>query len=181
MLSARQGFIDGVVITGGEPTIHHGLYELIDGIKRMGYAVKLDTNGYLPDVLERLFRDRALDFVSMDIKTSWHKYGRAAGISIDIARLEKSVALIKETGIEHEFRTTCVPSIVESDDIEHISRLVGSQGLFTLQQFQPEHALDPAYRTVQPYPAETLLQFRDIARQNTASCRVIGIPEMHGS
>jgi pyruvate formate lyase activating enzyme len=175
MLAARKSFIDGVVITGGEPTLHHGLYELIAAIKQMGFAVKLDTNGYLPDVLEKLFNDGMVDFVSMDIKTSWHKYDRATGIKIDRARLEKSVTLIKESGIDHEFRTTCVPLLVESDDIEQISRIVGNQGLFTLQQFQPEHTMDPEYRTAIPYTAETLLQFRDIALHNAASCRVIGI------
>ena len=177
MLSERQGFIDGVVITGGEPTLYTNLHELIAGIRQMGYAVKLDTNGYLPGVLERLFLDSMVDFVSMDIKTSWEKYDRATGIKIDEARLKKSITLIKKSGIDHEFRTTCVPSLVEHDDIEQISRLAGNQGLFTLQQFQPEHAMDPEYRTIQPYPAETLLQFRDIALCNNASCRVIGISE----
>jgi pyruvate formate lyase activating enzyme len=177
MLSARQGFIDGVVITGGEPTLFRELEELIAGIRRMELAVKLDTNGYLPDVLEKLLRSGTLDFVSMDIKTSWAKYDRATGIKADRARLEKSVTLIKESGIEHEFRTTCVPSLVDGDDIEQISRIVSGQGLFTLQQFQPEHTMNPEYRTVQPYPAETLLQFKDIALQYTASCRIIGIPK----
>lgn len=176
MLSSRRGFIDGVVITGGEPTLHSGIHELVAGIKQMGFAVKLDTNGYLPDVLETLLHDSMVDFVSMDIKTSWGKYDRAAGIKIDRTRLEKSVALIKESGIEYEFRTTCVPSIVEHDDIEQISRLTGGQGLFTIQQFQPENTMDPAYRTIEPYPPETLLQFRDIALRNNARCRVIGIP-----
>jgi len=174
-LASRQGFIDGVVITGGEPTVHKNLYELIAAIRELKLAVKLDTNGYNPEALRMLFSYGCLDFVAMDIKTGWSKYSRATGIKADTGRLKESVALIQESGIACEFRTTCVPSLVDSRDIEEISKLVGASGQYTLQQFQPENTLDAHYAEVAPYPPETLATFLEIARRNAGSCRLIGL------
>jgi pyruvate formate lyase activating enzyme len=175
MMAARRGFVDGVVITGGEPTISPELYEIVVAIKALNLAVKLDTNGYNPDVLRALFASRVLDFVAMDIKTYWPKYSQATGIAVDTDRLMESVALIKSSGVNHEFRTTCVPPLVDGEDIEAISRLVGKTGQYTLQQFQPENTLNPKYESVIPYSLEILTDFLEIARRNTASCRLIGL------
>lgn len=174
-LAARRGFIDGVVITGGEPTVHGGLGGLLAAVRQMGFAVKLDTNGYRPDRLRRILNDNLLDFVAMDIKTSLPKYHLAAGVEVDTDLIAESVELIKNSGIEYEFRTTCVPSLVDSGDIEAISRLVGKAGQYTLQQFQPVDTLKQDYNRIDPYPKETLLEFLEIASWNVASCRIIGV------
>jgi pyruvate formate lyase activating enzyme len=174
-LAERRGFIDGVVVTGGEPTLDPDLHGLLVDIKALGFAVKLDTNGYNPGVLRELFAAGMLDYVAMDIKTAWTQYDRATGIVVDIDRLAESVELIKATGIDYEFRTTCVPGLVTGEDIEVISKLVGPTGRYTLQQFQPENTLDPAYENVAPYPRETLMDFLAIAEKNTASCRLVGL------
>jgi pyruvate formate lyase activating enzyme len=175
MLASRRGFIDGVVVTGGEPTIYPGLDELIFKIKKLGFRVKLDTNGYKPRMLRSLFTAKSVDFVAMDIKTSWEKYNRATGIEVNIKCLVESIDLIKYSGIEYEFRTTCVPSLVDGEDVEEISKLAGRSGLFTLQQFQPENTLDPDYSSVIPYSRDKLLDFLEVARRNTNSCRLIGL------
>lgn len=174
-VKSRREFIDGVVITGGEPTIHAGLQEILAALKGFDLPVKLDTNGYRPDVLAQIFDGRHIDFVAMDIKTSPAKYSVAAGIPIDTGRILDSIELIKRSGIEHEFRTTCVPNLVEQSDIEEISMIAGSSSTYTLQQFNPDNTLDPAYRTVTPYTKETLIGFLETARQNVARCRLIGI------
>ncbi len=179
MLASRRDFIDGVVITGGEPTISPKLHELIATIKELKLAVKLDTNGYNPEVLEMLLATAEVDFVAMDIKTTWPKYDQATGIAVDTNRLRKSMALIKASGVDYEFRTTCVPPLVGSEDIEEISKMVGASGQFTLQQFQPENTLDPNYERVTPYPLATLVDFLEIARRNTASCRLTGLQEVN--
>jgi pyruvate formate lyase activating enzyme len=176
-LSSRQDFIDGVVITGGEPTLSGNLHGLINSIKALGFPVKLDTNGYNPEVLEKLINSRAIDFIAMDIKTAWHKYYMATGIAADTRRLIASVSLIKDSGIDHEFRTTCVPAIIDREDIEIISRLVGHSSGYTLQQFQPENTLDSSYEQITPYPVAVLKEFLEIARRNTAPCRLIGIKQ----
>jgi pyruvate formate lyase activating enzyme len=174
-ISARLGFIDGVVITGGEPTLQWDLEGFTTEIRKTGMLVKLDTNGSHPEVLERLLADRRLDFIAMDIKTSRGKYKMAAGVDVDINRLDRSIELIKESGIDFEFRTTCVPSLVDENDIMEISRLVGKQGCYTLQQFQPKVTLDTGYSGVVPYHYDKLHGFLEIARKNTKSCRLIGL------
>jgi pyruvate formate lyase activating enzyme len=173
-VSARRGFADGVVITAVSRQFipDSGTDE---SIRELGFLVKLDTNGYQPEVLGSLLSSQAVDCIAMDIKTSWDKYSEAAGIEVDIARLEKSINLIKSSGIEHEFRTTCVPALVESEDIEKISGLVGGSGLYTLQQFQPENTLDSRYSSLTPYSRDKLEDFLEIARKRAASCRLIGI------
>ena len=104
ILTSRRGFIDGVVITGGEPTIHPELLELIISIKKLELPIKLDTNGYNPDALKSLFTAKAVDFVAMDIKTSWQKYNQATGVTVNIDRLIESVNLIKQSSIERIFQ-----------------------------------------------------------------------------
>jgi pyruvate formate lyase activating enzyme len=173
-LEKRRGFIDGVVITGGEPTVHAGLGELIDAIKELGLAVKLDTNGYNPQVLQKLLDDGKLDFIAMDIKASLSKYSRTAGIEVDTGRITQSIELIKNSGIDYEFRTTCVPSLVDIEDIEEISRLAGSQSRLTLQQFQPVNTISVEYMSITPYSNDVLAGLADIARKNVAQCRFIG-------
>ena len=173
-LQQRQGFIDGVVISGGEPTIHNGLAEFIGKIKETGLAVKLDTNGYKPDVLKELFKENLLNYVAMDIKTSWGKYSKAAGIEVDCERLKESVELIKASGAQYEFRTTCVPGLVDESDIEEISHLNGDGGLFTLQQFRPKGTLDESYAQINPYLPARLQYFLALARRNSPNCRLIG-------
>jgi pyruvate formate lyase activating enzyme len=90
-------------------------------------------------------------------------------------QIEDSIDLIKDSGVEYEFRTTCVPTLVDEEDIREISMLVGSAGLFTLQQFQPVNTLDPDYSNVIPYSRDKLLDFLEIARGNTSRCRLIGL------
>jgi len=174
-ISARLGFVDGVVITGGEPTLYSDLGNFIAIIKNMGLSVKLDTNGSHPEILQKLLADNSLDFIAMDIKTSWSKYQMAAGVEVDINKLSRSIDLIKESGIDFEFRTTCVPSLVDENDILEISKLIGKENKYTLQQFSPHSTMEPAYGNIEPYPREMLLYFADIVRINAGNCRLIGI------
>ncbi len=175
ILASRRGFIDGVVITGGEPCLHDGLGDLIESIKSFGFAVKLDTNGYFPEVLQRLIDDSLIDYIAMDIKTAWGKYSKAAGVDIDVLRLKQSINLIKQSGLDFEFRTTCVPSLVDGEDIEEIGRMVGNKGRYTLQQFQPVDTLSEEYKGLSPYPFGVLRDFLEIARRNVPGSRLIGI------
>lgn len=175
MLASRRGFIDGIVITGGEPTVHHDLGEFILEIKKIELLVKLDTNGSNPEMLEKLLIAKRVDFVAMDIKTSWRKYRTAAGVDIDTSRLSRSIDMIKQSGIDFEFRTTCVPSLVDESDIGEISQIVGKKGRYTLQQFQPHDTLDLEYSKIEPYPRETLVHFGEIASPNVGTCRIIGV------
>ncbi len=111
----------------------------------------------------------------MDIKTSLPKYDLAAGIKVEKEKITTSVELIQKSRVKHEFRTTCVPGIVDIQDVEAISVWIGNGEDYTLQQFQPENTLDPECSKITPYLRQTLEEFREIAGRNVASCRLIGV------
>jgi pyruvate formate lyase activating enzyme len=141
-LEKRKGLLHGVVITGGEPTLHKELGEFIDGIREKGYPIKLDTNGYKPDALEELIKEKKLDFVAMDIKGPPEKYSKICGVPIDMDKIRKSISLIMNSGLEYEFRTTVPPGFT-LEDIEGAVKLVEGADLFYLQQFRkPENTGD---------------------------------------
>ena len=160
-LEQRVGWIDGVSITGGEPTLQSDLYLLCERVKGLGMMVKLDTNGSRPRMLEELLDRGLLDFVAMDVKTSPGKYARVAGRRIDEKIIGESIDAILSSGVEHEFRCTVVPGLLNRADLEWIAaRVAGSQRL-VLQQFNPGKTLDPAYSDMKGYAEEMLLQWAD--------------------
>jgi len=169
-LDSEQGLIDGVCITGGEPTIHSDLIDFIKKIKDKGFLIKLDTNGSNPEILEKLIKEKLIDFVAMDIKTSIPKYekvypvkSRNAGAAKQLFnRVKKSVEIIKNSGIDYEFRTTAVPGIVEKEDIEKIGQWLQGVKKFALQQFQNKKVLDEEFEKIQPYSEEILKEFKKI-------------------
>ena len=138
-LKKRQGKLDGVCITGGEPTLHQDLPEFIAKIKDLGFLVKLDTNGTRPDALKHLFDKQLLDFVAMDIKTSIEKYPQACGVKIDPGRIQLSTELIRNNRqIDYEFRTTAVGGIHTEEDLKDIGRWLRGAKRFVLQRYQDQ-------------------------------------------
>ena len=165
LVTRRWGLIDGVVITGGEPTLQKGLEGSLRKVKELGLAIKLNTNGYRPQVLRELLERGLLDYVAMDIKTSLAKYHLAAGVPVDVRRIEESVSLILSLGVDHEFRTTVVPGIVAPEDLEEMAKLICGAGRYILQQFRPQETLEPHFREIVPYPAQTLLEMAQAAER----------------
>lgn len=135
-LKKRQGILQGVCITGGEPLLQPDLEEYIRKIKTLGYSVKLDTNGYLPDRLESLLNTGLVDYVAMDIKASKDNYSKAAGVPIDIEKIEKSVELLKNGNIPFEFRTTVVKGIHSVDEFEKIAEWIKGTKKYFLQKYK---------------------------------------------
>ncbi|MCX7820676.1 MAG: anaerobic ribonucleoside-triphosphate reductase activating protein [Brevinematales bacterium] len=133
-LLARKGKIEGVCITGGEPTLWgKQLAEFMSWCKEHNFRVKLDTNGYLPEVLLFYIENKLLDFIAMDIKNTFDKYPETVGVNnLDIERIKKSIEIIKNSGIKHQFRSTIVPVLVEKDKLEI---LVGEKIVF--QEYVP--------------------------------------------
>ncbi|MGE5556992.1 MAG: anaerobic ribonucleoside-triphosphate reductase activating protein [Bacillota bacterium] len=138
-LALRKGLLDGVCITGGEPTIHADLPGFIGRIKAMGFAVKLDTNGANPEMLEDLLCENLLDYIAMDVKAPREKYDLVAGIAVSWEKIEQSIELIKASGVDYEFRTTLVKELDERDVFAICSRLAGAKR-FALQQHQKRGA-----------------------------------------
>lgn len=166
-LNLKSSWLDGVVITGGEPTINHGLDLFLSKLKKKGYPVKLDTNGTRPQVLRQLINNNLIDAVAMDVKTSFEKYNEAVGKEIDIECIKESIDLLVEKEraelISAEFRTTVVPSYVTQEDLLYIASYLKIKGgsNYTLQQFSPNKVIDLRMRQVKPYSPELLKIFRD--------------------
>jgi len=151
-LSRRTGLIDGVVLTGGEPTIQPRLAPFLRWLRQTGVDVKLDTNGYLPRVLDSLIRQGLVDYVAMDVKGPPGKYPLLAGrAELDLTRVERSVALLKQAGVGYEFRTTVVPGLLTGEDVEEIARWISGAERYVLQAFRPQGTLDPALADTTPY------------------------------
>ena len=135
-LSMRRGVLSGVAITGGEPTLHSDLGDFIREIHEMGFSVKLDTNGYLPGVLEKILDTGNVDFVAMDVKSSPDCYAAAVGMDdVKIENIEKSIDIIKNSGIDFEFRTTAVKGLHSPKDFLEIGRWIGNVPRYFIQKF----------------------------------------------
>ena len=156
-LGRRRGFLDGVMVSGGEPLIHAELTDFLEALRTSGMQIKIDTNGSRPEMLRRLLNRNLVDYISMDVKATPEKYSRAAGIDIDPAIIEKSASLIIQSGLPHEFRTTMVPGIVSPGDVERIARSIARADRFVLQQFRPDVTLDPEMKSIKPYENKVLL------------------------
>lgn len=135
-LKKRQGILEGVCISGGEPTLHSELKEFIIKIKAMGYSVKLDTNGSRPDILKELIDEKLIDYVAMDIKNSIEKYSMTCGCETDVSLIKESVSIIINSGIDHEFRTTAVREYHTAEDFEAIALWLEGQSKYFLQHFE---------------------------------------------
>ena len=147
-LKKRQGILQGVCVTGGEPALQKDLKEFLRKIKESGYPVKLDTNGYMPGVLWDLLQEKLVDYVAMDIKASRENYAAAAGLQhMDISRIEESISILKSSGIPYEFRTTVVKGIHRVEEFEDIGRWIAGCPAYYLQSYEEnENCL---YRMIQ--------------------------------
>ncbi len=134
-LNKRKGLLDGVCITGGEPLLQPDLADFISEIKKMGYAVKLDTNGAYPEKLANLLERNLLDYVAMDIKNSKEKYAQTCGVEVDIQKIEQSVQLLKSGKVEYEFRTTLVKELHEEKDVLSMAKWLQGTRYWYLQNF----------------------------------------------
>jgi pyruvate formate lyase activating enzyme len=146
-LEARRGRLEGIVVSGGEPTLQPDLLPFLTTLREMGFRVKLDTNGSRPDVLLNLLSHHAIDYIAMDVKAPLDRYPRLAGVPVDGDVIRESVRLIAESGVDHEFRTTWVESLLRPGDLNSIRQLLPSGSPHKLQPFRPAQALDPALRS----------------------------------
>ena len=135
-LKGRQGLLDGVAITGGEPLLRKDLPDLLRAIRELGFAVKVDTNGNQPEALARLLREKLVDYVAMDIKNSPQKYALTAGLDhLDLGLIRQSVWLLMEGDTPYEFRTTVVDELHKAEDFEAIGQWIAGARAYFLQPF----------------------------------------------
>lgn len=172
-LKLRQGILEAVVITGGEPTIHKDLPEFIAKIKKLGYLVKLDTNGANPEMLQKLIDDKSIDYIAMDIKAPLDKYEKVVGTKVFLPVLEKSVKIIKESNLPYEFRTTLVPDLLDEKDIEEIGELIKSAEKWYLQKFKSDTKLvDSGLESKQPYSEKVMEEMCEVAKRYIKYCEI---------
>jgi pyruvate formate lyase activating enzyme len=161
ILESRKKYVDSVVVTGGEPTMHKEVPKFLKKLKEKGFQVKLDTNGFYPKVLEECLP--YVDYVALDVKTSLDKYARLG--AKDAAPLLHTIEILKTGKVNYEFRTTIVPGFVDAEDIPRIGELVKGTKAFAFQQFVPEDTLDKSLRTLRPYPPEKIEKFADTMKK----------------
>ncbi len=140
-LSRRKGLLDAVVVTGGEPTIHHDLPNFLQKLRDMEFLIKLDTNGSRPEVLREILRLRLIDYIAMDLKAPLHNYAEAVGTKIDPQCIRTSLWLIKNSGVEHEIRTTAIPGLHTIHELREMSNLVLGAQKYVIQEFLSDRAL----------------------------------------
>jgi Pyruvate-formate lyase-activating enzyme len=174
-LQKRKHLIGGVVITGGEPTLAKGIVAFLEKVKEIGLKVKLDTNGFQPQVLKKLVSQKLVDYVAIDIKTSPEKYPVLTKTKLPFDGILESIALLKDYNTTFELRTTCVPGFVTMEDFHSIKEYVGRVAYYYLQQFHNQHTLDQTLRTLKPYPNDVLYTFQQFVKTFATCCEIRGI------
>jgi pyruvate formate lyase activating enzyme len=155
-LAARIGKLDSVTVTGGEPTIQKDLMRFIKLVKKMGFAIKLDSNGTQPKVIKELIDAKLLDFIALDIKAPLEKYKSIVKVPVDTQSIEESIKLILKSKIPHEFRTTVVKSQLMEKDILKIAKLISGTKRYALQKFVPTKTLDKKFLKEKTYRDDEL-------------------------
>ncbi len=163
-LKGRKKWLDGVVITGGEPTGHKGLPGFLRKVKGLGYAVKVDTNGSNPYMLEDLIKEGLVDYIAMDIKGPKERYDEICRVKVNMKLIEMSIERIRNSGLGYEFRTTAAPGIITKDDITKIGEWIKGAKRYYIQQFFPRRTLDGKLQNSKPYKPEELEKMAEAAK-----------------
>jgi pyruvate formate lyase activating enzyme len=154
-----------VVITGGEPTLQKDLPQLIRKIKDLGYLVCLETNGTNPGMLEELLKGNLLDCLAMDIKAAPERYRDVVKAEVDMDKVRRSAGIVRNSGIEYQFRTTYVPGLVGKEDARGIGRWLKGSESYAVQNFRPKKCLDKAFESRVPYSKEEIEEIAGVARE----------------
>ncbi|MHC1605468.1 MAG: anaerobic ribonucleoside-triphosphate reductase activating protein [Candidatus Methanofastidiosia archaeon] len=154
-LKRSSGWIENVVITGGEPTCDQDIFKIANIFKSLDLLVKVDTNGSNPTVLEELIDKNLVDFIAMDVKNSFHKYAETVGTAPEIENIKKSIEIVKSFP-HHEFRTTVVPGLVEIEDLDNICSYINGAKMYVLQRFHPENVINKEFSELSPQSDEEM-------------------------
>ena len=173
-LEKRRGLIDGVCISGGEPLLQKDIAIFMKLVKEKGYKIKLGTNGSKPQILKKLIEDKLIDYVAMDIKNSFSNYGQTSGvINIDLEKVKESIAILKNSNIDYEFRTTVVKELHSFEDLKFICEYLGNNVKYYLQNYRDcETVLVSGYHG---FEKEELLEFKNKLNKDYPNVMVRGI------
>lgn len=171
-LDERIGRLEGVVITGGEPTIHKDLPEFITKIKKKGYKVKLDSNGTNPEMLKELIDKKLIDYVAMDIKSPISEYSKHVGRSVNVNAIRQSIDLLMSSNIEYEFRTTVVKALLSKENIQQIGNEIKGARKYYLQKFNSNRILNPQFKRKVTYTDLEFSEFRKMLLKYVKHCEI---------
>ncbi len=171
-LDSRKKVLDGVVITGGEPTIHDDLPRVIKKIKDKGFLVKLDSNGTRPDMLRFLMGDGLIDYIAMDIKSPFDMYEQTVARPVNVDAIKESVKLLMGSSVEYEFRTTVVKGILSKEDILQIGKEIRGAKRYFLQKFIPIKILNSQLKRRVSYSDDELAEFQTILNNYVEYCAI---------
>jgi pyruvate formate lyase activating enzyme len=174
-LLKRKDFIDGICMSGGEPTLYPDLILYFKNLRDNDFLIKLDTNGTNPKLLEKLLNLGLVDYIAMDIKSSldFNNYSKAAGIKekVVLEKVKDSIELIMNSKIDYEFRTTVVPLLHSEEIIIEIARYITGAKKYVLQNFSPlEKTLDPSFQKIKPYSDEKIQELSKKAKKCVPNC-----------
>ncbi len=173
-LEKRRGLLDGVAFTGGEPCLQKNLPELMRKIREMGFAIKLDTNGNHPDMLEKMISEGLVDYVAMDIKNSPEKYAVTCGLeTLDLTKIRQSVEILKSGRVDYEFRTTVVAQFHEENDFRLIGQWLQGAKRYFLQSFTDRDSVP--YGGMSAPSREEIFRYAQIAQENIPDTQVRGV------
>ena len=174
-LKKREGILEGVCITGGEPCLQPDLEAFIRKVRDIGFAVKLDTNGSFPEKLSSLLEKGLLDYVAMDIKTSKERYSEVCGVQNEklLENVQKSVEILKSSSVPHEFRTTTARELQTKEDFEKIGRWLSGEKRYFIQQYEASGELVGDEMT--PYEKEELTEFAKVMKNFVENVEIRGI------
>lgn len=164
-LRRRVGKLEGVVITGGEPLLHNDLEEFVKKIKNMGYLVKLDTNGTFPKRLQKIIDHRLVDYLAMDVKYSKSQYIISSADRGIGEKIRESIEIIKNSGIDYEFRTTFVKKIHNLESAEKIGEMIEGANSYYIQNFRPGKTINPSLTSENSFTKKELEQIRKIMKK----------------
>jgi pyruvate formate lyase activating enzyme len=173
-LDGRKGWLEAICLSGGEPLLQEDLEDLIRVIRDRGLLVKLDTNGSLPDRLERLLRESLLDWVAMDVKAPLERYREVTRSNVEVEAVVRSADLIRHSGVRSTFRTTVVPGLIGKEDVVKIGEWLRGAESYLIQQFVPHTTIDPAFLERKPYSAAEVEALVEAARPFFKEARLEG-------
>jgi len=158
-LETRKSKLEGVVISGGEPTMQPNLISSIEQIRAKGFSIKLDTSGVMPNVLRELIQKKLIDYIAMDIKAPLERYQEFTNTSIDTHKIEESISIIKSSSLQYEFRTTLINPFHKLEDLISMAKLIQGCRRYVLQKFRPGKTLNPSFQNYQPFTDQELKEF----------------------
>lgn len=171
-LEKRIGLLDAVTITGGEPTLHKDLVSFITRIKKMGFLIKLDSNGTNPGTLKKVIDEKLVDYVAMDIKAPFEKYETTVTRPVDLDKIQESIKMLLEGKVDYEFRTTVIKSMLAPEDFELMGKMIEGAKTYYLQKFIPTKLVNPSFMKKTTYTDEEFQELKKIMDKYVSSCKI---------